>query len=566
MNRIQPLIDRYLTLDALNERVAELPQQFEQPQDRPWQAIAWDEISPTQIVGIELDAFCAILQGAIDTEAPIRDYTQASRQYLEPVHLPLARFVGGTVGPSGKLQEIGLWEREERRHTPALSKIYGQLTGEKIKPQLRQVRPYQASDNAHQDLYRHGLHRVATEYGATCLYLWLMAHTTGALHQVLLELMLDEINHMAKYWGFGTWAFPETSLIKVFTTLATTSQGQLKYSQKRGNLLGTIDRMAKVLGWSKWSWGNRFSFMGTCIAVMQRMMQWHGRLDRLWLNSLFGAALLSSNQAITGAIETQIETPIAPSLPSHLQVPRHVAVIMDGNGRWATQRNLPRLAGHYQGAKTLKQVVRACKDWGIEVLTVYAFSTENWRRPTTEVNYLFSLFETLLGQELAELQAEGVRLSFLGDLSVLPEALKTAIAQTTEATQHNRRLHLNVAVNYGGRMEITQAVQTIAQQVQQGLLEPSAITESTIANALYTANLPDPDLLIRTSHELRLSNFLPWQSAYTELYFTKTLWPDFDRTAFLQAIQAYQQRDRRFGQVGISSNASISFASIATQR
>ncbi|MEB3295383.1 MAG: isoprenyl transferase [Synechococcales bacterium] len=243
------------------------------------------------------------------------------------------------------------------------------------------------------------------------------------------------------------------------------------------------------------------------------------------------------------------ETAIAPTTHQNSRFPRHVAVIMDGNGRWATQRSLPRIAGHYQGAKTLKQIVRACKDWGIEVLTVYAFSTENWRRPPEEVNYLLSLFETLLAQELAELQAEGVRVAFLGDCSELPETLQGAIAQTIHATQQNHHLLLNVAVNYGGRAEITQAVQTIAHQVQQGLLDPKAVTETTIANLLYTANLPDPDLLIRTSQELRLSNFLPWQSAYTELYFTETLWPDFDRAAFLKAIQAYQQRDRRFGQI-----------------
>jgi undecaprenyl diphosphate synthase len=234
-------------------------------------------------------------------------------------------------------------------------------------------------------------------------------------------------------------------------------------------------------------------------------------------------------------------------------LPKHIAFIMDGNGRWAKQRNLPRIAGHRQGARTLKELVRCCKDWGIPILTAYAFSTENWQRPLEEVNFLMNLFERLIAQELAELCQEDVRLSFIGDLSPLPEGLKRAIDHAHNLTQNNQSVHLQVAINYGGRAEITQACQRIAQLVQQGHLALTDITETTIAQHLTTANVPDPDLLIRTSQELRLSNFLPWQSAYTELYFTETLWPDFDRQHFQQALIAYQQRDRRFGKIALSA-------------
>jgi undecaprenyl diphosphate synthase len=234
-------------------------------------------------------------------------------------------------------------------------------------------------------------------------------------------------------------------------------------------------------------------------------------------------------------------------------LPQHIAFIMDGNGRWAKQRNLPRIAGHRQGAKTLKELVRCSKDWGIPILTAYAFSTENWQRPLEEVNFLMNLFERLIAQELAELCQEDVRLSFIGDLAPLPAGLKRAIDHAHNLTQNNQSVHLQVAINYGGRAEITQACQRIAQLVQQGELNLADITETTIAQHLTTANVPDPDLLIRTSQELRLSNFLPWQSAYTELYFTETLWPDFDRQHFHQALIAYQQRDRRFGKVALSA-------------
>ncbi|MEL6380931.1 MAG: isoprenyl transferase [Cyanobacteria bacterium J06626_18] len=239
-------------------------------------------------------------------------------------------------------------------------------------------------------------------------------------------------------------------------------------------------------------------------------------------------------------------------LPENLDrahLPRHVAFIMDGNGRWATQQGLPRIAGHRQGARVLKDLVRCCKDWGIPMLTVYAFSTENWQRPLTEVEFLMRLFERLLRKELAELHQEGVRLQFLGDRSALPDTLQRQIEQAIAATAQNQAVTFNVAVNYGSRLEIVHACQQLAQQVEQGSLAADDIDESRLTQQLYTAGNPDPDLLIRTSGEQRLSNYLLWQLAYAELYFTDCLWPDFDRMAFHQALLSFQQRDRRFGKV-----------------
>jgi undecaprenyl diphosphate synthase len=238
------------------------------------------------------------------------------------------------------------------------------------------------------------------------------------------------------------------------------------------------------------------------------------------------------------------------TLPINLHanaLPAHVAVIMDGNGRWATQRGLPRVAGHRQGAKTVKDLLRCCKDWGIGALTVYAFSTENWRRPMAEVSFLLRLFDRLLRRELAEMQREGVRIQFLGDLSPLPDRLQDLMQEAMTATRHNQRVQFNVAVNYGGRQELVAATRHIAQQVACGALSLEQIDEEALSRSLLTYPLPDPDLLIRTSGEQRLSNFLPWQLAYTELYFTDLLWPEFDRAAFQQALRWYQGRQRRFG-------------------
>jgi undecaprenyl diphosphate synthase len=222
---------------------------------------------------------------------------------------------------------------------------------------------------------------------------------------------------------------------------------------------------------------------------------------------------------------------------------------MDGNGRWATNRGLPRIAGHRQGARTLKELLRCCKDWGIKALTAYAFSTENWQRPIEEVDFLMLLFERLLRRELAQMHQEGVRISFIGDLSALPPSLQTEIAHSMAETAHNQAIHFTLAVNYGSRNEITKACRQVAELVEQGKLSAAEVTENLVEQHLYTADTPAPDLLIRTSGEMRLSNFLLWQMAYTEMYFTDIFWPDFDREALHQALLSYQKRDRRFGKV-----------------
>jgi undecaprenyl diphosphate synthase len=242
----------------------------------------------------------------------------------------------------------------------------------------------------------------------------------------------------------------------------------------------------------------------------------------------------------------QLISTLASQLDS-TELPRHVAVIMDGNGRWAKQRGLPRIEGHRRGANILKETLRYCKDLGIETLTAYAFSTENWGRPTTEVNFLMLLFEQLLRRELKEMEAEGVCINFIGDLTALPISLQQEIDRAMTATQHNRDIYFNVAINYGSRDEIVKACKAIAERVQRGEIVPEAIDDRLISQSLYTAHSPDPDLLIRTSGEMRLSNFLLWQLAYTEIYVADTLWPDFDRHQFDRALISYQQRDRRFG-------------------
>lgn len=239
-------------------------------------------------------------------------------------------------------------------------------------------------------------------------------------------------------------------------------------------------------------------------------------------------------------------------LPADLKgelLPKHVAVIMDGNGRWAKRQGLPRIIGHKHGVDALKDLLRCCKDWGIGALTAYAFSTENWKRPQEEVEFLMSLFQRVLRQELREMVEENVQIKFVGNLQALPRILQEEISRSMEETKDNRAIRFTVATNYGGRQEILQACRAIADQVKQGLLQPDEIDEATFERYLYTAGICDPDLLIRTSGEMRISNFLLWQMAYAEIYITETLWPDFDRTEFHRALSAYQQRERRFGKV-----------------
>lgn len=239
-------------------------------------------------------------------------------------------------------------------------------------------------------------------------------------------------------------------------------------------------------------------------------------------------------------------------LPSDLDIeklPRHVAVIMDGNGRWAESQGLPRFMGHRRGVDALKNLLRCCKDWGIQALTAYAFSTENWHRPMPEVEFLMTLFERVLRRELEEMIDEGVQIRFVGDLDALPQSLRGEIDRAMNATQSNTKIQFNVATNYGGRREILHACRSIAKAVQENHLDLADIDEAVFEKFLYTAGLGDPDLLIRTSGEMRISNFLLWQMAYSELYVTETFWPDFDRQAFHHALQSYQQRQRRFGKV-----------------
>ncbi len=259
---------------------------------------------------------------------------------------------------------------------------------------------------------------------------------------------------------------------------------------------------------------------------------------------LFYCPIYTDSNSMIAQLRHETSTP-----PTLEIVPNHVAVIMDGNGRWAKQRNLPRTEGHRRGAQTLKKILRCCKDWGIQALTVYAFSTENWKRPVEEVHFLMGLFEHLIRKELAELCREGVKLKFIGDLTVLPPSLQTEMKASMEATAQNPGVCLTVALNYGGRREIVMACRHLAAQVQAGQLHPQDIEDQHLSHALETAEVGDPDLLIRTSGEMRLSNFLLWQMAYTELYVTETLWPDFDKTAFAQALLDYQKRDRRYGKV-----------------
>jgi undecaprenyl diphosphate synthase len=231
------------------------------------------------------------------------------------------------------------------------------------------------------------------------------------------------------------------------------------------------------------------------------------------------------------------------------RLPRHVAVIMDGNGRWAKRQGIPRIMGHKRGVDALKDLLRCCKDWGIQALTAYAFSTENWGRPLEEVDFLMTLFERVLRRELREMVQENVQIRFVGNLNALPPSLQAEISRSMADTQHNRDIRFTIATNYGGRQEILQACRALAEQVEKGLLQSDQINEALFERHLYTAGICDPDLLIRTSGEMRISNFLLWQMAYAEIYITETLWPDFDRSEFHQALCSYQQRDRRFGKV-----------------
>lgn len=238
-----------------------------------------------------------------------------------------------------------------------------------------------------------------------------------------------------------------------------------------------------------------------------------------------------------------------------LKSPRHVAVIMDGNGRWATQRSLPRTEGHRHGVEAVRRLVRAAIECGTEYLTVFTFSSENWRRPRAEVNYLFALLRRFIRQDVAELHSAGVRIIVIGEREGLDSDIVQMIEECETLTAGNSTLNLIVAFNYGGRTEIVQTARALAGKVARGELSPDEIDESTFAANLYAPGVPEPDMLIRTSGEQRISNYLLWQMAYTELVFVDEHWPDFDKSIFLRAIAEYARRQRRFGGVPAAAAA-----------
>ena len=236
-----------------------------------------------------------------------------------------------------------------------------------------------------------------------------------------------------------------------------------------------------------------------------------------------------------------------PTLPDLPKVPRHVAIIMDGNGRWARERGWPRLKGHEKGSQTVHRICDACLEAGVEFLTLYAFSSENWNRPAHEVKGLMLLLEKFLADKVAEMNERGVRLATIGRTSLLPKAVRERLKRAVDDTSGNTNLILTLALNYGGRDEIVDAVRAISEEVRTGRLDPEVIDAAVVGSHLYTRGMPDPDLLIRTSGEMRLSNFLLWQLSYTEIHVTPKLWPDFGRDDLLAAIADFSTRDRRFG-------------------
>jgi len=237
--------------------------------------------------------------------------------------------------------------------------------------------------------------------------------------------------------------------------------------------------------------------------------------------------------------------------PTHPQGPTHVAIIMDGNGRWAQMRGRPRLFGHHAGAKRVREIVAACPDLGVKYLTIFAFSTENWKRTQTEVNGLMRLFKRYIMREARELLESGVRVRFIGTRVRLAPELVTMMDELEKLTAGNDLVHLTIAINYGGRDEVTRAAQRLALEVEEGRLKSADVTAETLARFLDTHVLPDPDLVIRTSGEARVSNFLLWQAAYSEYEFVDTLWPDFTKEEFAKVLRSYGTRDRRFGAVKV---------------
>jgi undecaprenyl diphosphate synthase len=236
-------------------------------------------------------------------------------------------------------------------------------------------------------------------------------------------------------------------------------------------------------------------------------------------------------------------------LKNHPNLPRHIGIIMDGNGRWAQKRGLPRIAGHNAGIESVRRVVEVCGDLGIKVLTLFTFSEENWKRPSFEISALMKLLLTTINNEIDELLEKNVQIMCIGNINQLPQNTQKSLKRAVDRTSQNTGLILNLALSYGSRSEIKSAIINIAHKVKAGMIKPEDINDVTIREHLQTKNLPDPDLIIRTSGEYRISNFLLWQIAYAEIYVTKTLWPDFSKEDLFEAIENFMQRERRFGMV-----------------
>jgi undecaprenyl diphosphate synthase len=248
----------------------------------------------------------------------------------------------------------------------------------------------------------------------------------------------------------------------------------------------------------------------------------------------------SLNSSLSSANSAELDT---------TKLPAHVAIIMDGNGRWAKKRLLNRIKGHEKGSETVRTIVRTCREIGIRYLTLYAFSTENWQRPRVEVEALMALLREFLHSERKEMLDNNIRLRVIGQIDRLPPNVKEVLEETMTATKDQAGMDLILALSYGARTEIVGMVQALAEKIKSGMMEPEAITDEVVADHLYTRGIPDPDVLIRTSGEMRVSNFLLWQIAYTEIFVTPTLWPDFSRTELLQILNDYQHRERRYGAV-----------------
>jgi hypothetical protein len=338
---IRNLLNQHLSFAQLNNRLEDLPAQFKQPQMRPWQVIDWDAIATDQIIGISPEVYLAVIAGCMNIEAPIHDYSHTSWHYLQRLYPEMAKFVGGVRSADGSLIEMGLWEKEERQHAPVLHRLYKQLAAAPPQRIKLRAKEYQPSGDPDQDLFRHGLHRITTEYGATCLYLWLMAHSTGALRNLIEELLRDEVNHMTKFLGFGLWAYPGSKLMLkpgyisslmillaqrmrlssiglincFFHKLCLIWEGKrspqaptsedlratVNYAPAINNLLTTFKHVMGLVNWQIWNWQNRVELIWVFVIVLWRLRCWSNSLTATYLQDLFGMPpLANSNFAREG--------------------------------------------------------------------------------------------------------------------------------------------------------------------------------------------------------------------------------------------------------------------------